>query len=974
MVDQFNNGTLQWGDITDNFGVMPGPLAISGSATQNLTLPSPNGPGPYGAATVTTNFFQQSDERGSGGPGSYSLNFQVNGLSKMPVGVTLQSGPNVVAPADLGETCFGSCFDSTSFSVQMNGVTPNVGDTYSFQVTYIDGSTDTLTTSVSGVLTATATNLFPMGTNDGSNPTPTFSWTDPANASSYLYSFYLLDSGYSPIWRVPYYPSPTNGLTSSITSLNWGADPTDLNNKPTVTNLASGGTYYWQVIATDPNGNNSTMFVNYDPGFTSLALPSANPASLGPAVVNQSYTGTITASGGYAPYYYEVNGNGCFGCSPVYLNNGLTVTNAQGTLTVSGTPTSSGQIVLQVLVQDSTFSNPVSQQYVINVAEAAPVSLPTANPNSLGQALAGFSYSGAINASGGAGGGNYAWTVNGVPVKAAMPYAYALVSGGDGLTVATSGGNTLWFSGTPGATTSPISLTVTVTDTTNPGYTPSATYTVNVVSAPTGANNSALSGNYACLFQGFSDNDGSRWATLANFQADGGGNFKSGVFDTNGSDFTTEISGTISGSYTIGSDYNGLAKLIPTVTSGGTSPINSSQWAFAVTQSTTPAQEFRMVEIDDVGSTPSGMHGSGNCYLTSLTGASIDNSSFAMGMSGENSNSGGTTNPKVAVGRFSTVGVSPNGTITNGYIEMAKAGGSGVEPTSFLGTYTSPDQWGRSTFTLDVGGNSVTLVDYLVDSTRSFILETTSQDGVLAGNVRQQSQQTDYSGANLNGPFVLYSQGLEWGSSPTGSGIQGYYASVFQGTGDGQGNITVNQSYQDKSGTYSAGNSNGGPIALSFDPTYFGRATLQGGASTVYFYLFGNNQGFEMNQNSSGGLESGWLENQTATTFTNGTLAGNYMMGQLPPLSVNGSENVGEFSLDSTNDISGSITAAGKGYFGWDQSMPMSYGWDSTAPGTGTFLVNAGGHDDASCAVISATKAVCIGQNDSTPNPMIMQE
>jgi hypothetical protein len=99
-----------------------------------------------------------------------------------------------------------------------------------------------------------------------------------------------------------------------------------------------------------------------------------------------------------------------------------------------------------------------------------------------------------INASGGS--GNYSFTVNGTTVPTSMTYV-SIASGGDGLTVANSGGNTLWFAGTPSAVES-VSLDVVVTDTSNTSDTASVTYTLPVINGPDGAHNSYLNGRYVC--------------------------------------------------------------------------------------------------------------------------------------------------------------------------------------------------------------------------------------------------------------------------------------------------------------------------------------------------------------------------------------------------------------------------------------------------------------------------------------------
>ena len=107
------------------------------------------------------------------------------------------------------------------------------------------------------------TNLSPLGT--GTNLTPTFTWADQGNASSYVYHFWLFDTNWNVIWAIPSNNSSSNGFSSSITSLVWGIDPTDSSNTPSVSSLTSGAQYYWAIQAYDSNGNSAGMGVGYIP-------------------------------------------------------------------------------------------------------------------------------------------------------------------------------------------------------------------------------------------------------------------------------------------------------------------------------------------------------------------------------------------------------------------------------------------------------------------------------------------------------------------------------------------------------------------------------------------------------------------------------------------------------------------------------------------------------------------------------------
>ena len=111
-----------------------------------------------------------------------------------------------------------------------------------------------------------------------------------------------------------------------------------------------------------------------------LTLPTPNPNSLGSATVNQSYSGTISASGGVPPYTWTVNGTAVptSGSSP--LSDGLNVsTNTGGNpLTVGGTPSTTSTVTLtNVIVTDSASHSAGPLTYsiaVINPAAAYTVS------------------------------------------------------------------------------------------------------------------------------------------------------------------------------------------------------------------------------------------------------------------------------------------------------------------------------------------------------------------------------------------------------------------------------------------------------------------------------------------------------------------------------------------------------------------------------------------------------------------------
>jgi hypothetical protein len=278
ILDQNNDGQIDAGDVTDtNDNSNASAVTLSGSATAvNDTLPATNS-----TATVQTQYSACGTNCSS-----YNLNLQVREGNKLPVAVTLYSGPNLLNPVDMGQC--SSCGNvQFNYSVNLPGGTPNVGDTYKFTVTYSDGSVDQGSAgTINGKVTAFGstgavagandlpTNLSPSGTSSTST-TPNFTWTFPSNPSNYTYSFYLSQNnctGNCTIWQIPSQNSSSNGFSYAQTQtgattgqITWGTDPTGASNSPSVIALTAGATYYWSISVQDANSNQAQVSVNYAP-------------------------------------------------------------------------------------------------------------------------------------------------------------------------------------------------------------------------------------------------------------------------------------------------------------------------------------------------------------------------------------------------------------------------------------------------------------------------------------------------------------------------------------------------------------------------------------------------------------------------------------------------------------------------------------------------------------------------------------
>ena len=848
VIDQNNDGLIGLGDISNTNG-SGSSVAINGSTTMNLALPS--------ASSIVAVRTQSSEQITSGGTStSYQLDLRDDGVVKLPVAVELTSGPHVVVPADIATGAFGNDDDEFDYWPNINGATPSVGDTYSFNVTYSDGSTGTVTAAVTAVLNAFATLVSPAPLATGASATPNFDWTDPANASSYSYQFQLENSNYNTIWEIPPQHSGSNGFSSSITSITWDVDPTDSGDLPSDSSLFGNATYYWSITSSDSNENSAQVQASFQTAESTLTLPGSSATN---ALQNTAFSESLYASGG--------------------SGSGWVFSVAVGSGTAQSVPT------------------------------------------------------------------------NGTPL--------ALT---DGLS-ATSTGNTLTISGTP-TVVETVTLNVSVTDSASHSAGP-VTYTINVVSAPSGVNNANLKGTYVCKMNGYYDSNGAQWATLGSFQAAGApGTLANGIFDSNSRNDTTAVTGTMTGTYAIGSDNNGILILNAVLTSGG-SGSQTTQWAVALTNAVSPAQEFTMVESDDLGTNPSGQHGVGNCYLatpSAFTSSTLSGNSFVSSSVGEN----GEGAPSMSLSRISAL----NGNIT-GVADQASAGSSVAEITFTGGSYTPPNATtGRLTVTLTAGSSgSATSAVYLIDANRGFVLDISDQKA-QSGDMRKQ-QQTTYSAANLDGALVFYSDGYEYSNGS----VNGYKSNVYQVTGNGSGGITVNQSYDDDGGTYKDGANIGGPFAVTFDSSNPGRATFAPGDSTGYLYFYDNNSALTMGaQNSSGDPSwTGWFEAQSLATFTDAAVTGDYMMSKLPLLEPETNGISGEFDLSSSGNVTAGVTTAGEGDFTYDQSITGTYSWDTAATGTGSFLT-AGGASGVSCIVISSTKDACIFDTDSEASVVILQQ
>ena len=217
-----------------------------------------------------------------------------------------------------------------------------------------------------------------------------------------------------------------------------------------------------------------------------------SPAPLPVAVINVSYSATLTSAGGVGPFTWAMASG--------TLPPGLTISTGG---VISGTPTVLGTTSFKVQVTDSqtpTAAVDIATESITvnNILAVTTTSLTDGSIN--------VPYTASLTASGG------------VP-----PYTWSITSGSlpTGLSLSASG----FISGTP--TTQQIStFTVQVSDSQSPASTATATLSLTI-----GGPTSRLNGNYVFSLSGYSQ--GGLVLQAGSFTSDGKGNITNGLMDSN---------------------------------------------------------------------------------------------------------------------------------------------------------------------------------------------------------------------------------------------------------------------------------------------------------------------------------------------------------------------------------------------------------------------------------------------------------
>lgn len=181
---------------------------------------------------------------------SYNANVPLDNGTKVPVAVTVVSAPYITVPFDVALSNFGGFY--AGFNLM--AVRPAVGDAFKLKVTYSNGTSEFLTSSVTGVLDSFAQNP----TTSGANPNiPTFNWAAPAvPPGPYTYRLNVRQQNGSQAWDYP----RDSGIPSTQTSVAYNFD-----GRANPVLLVTGTVYDWTITVRDSNRNEAQRQSSYKP-------------------------------------------------------------------------------------------------------------------------------------------------------------------------------------------------------------------------------------------------------------------------------------------------------------------------------------------------------------------------------------------------------------------------------------------------------------------------------------------------------------------------------------------------------------------------------------------------------------------------------------------------------------------------------------------------------------------------------------
>jgi Putative Ig domain len=795
-----------------------------------------------------------------------------------------------------------------------NGLSLSSGGVISGTPTAAVTSTFTVQVADSGSPALTATKQLSITV----NPAPLTIVTSslPNGTVQSAYSSTLQASG----GTTPYTWSVTVGTLPTGLTLN--AATGKISGVPTTS-----GTSTFTVTATDsatPTAQTKSK------QFSILVNPvlSISTASLPNGTVGTPYSQQLQSSGGTAPFTWTVT----TGTLPAGLSlNG-------GTGVISGTPTTPGTFNFTVQAADSSTPQQTATKALSIIVNPAPLTITT---TTLPTGTVTVAYNATLQSSGGTAPVTWSITVGTLP-------------GGLSLNA-----NTGAITGTP-TTAGTSSFTVKATDSTTPTAqtaTQALSITVNSAACGTGSE-SLLNGQYALALQGFNGTNPVGIGGI--FDADGAGHIAKlvGIVDINdGGVAGVQLNQAItsaSSSYSIGNDQRGCLTI---VTGGGSKTFRFSLGNIA----SGVAATGHVIQFDNSGENVTGILRKQDPAAFSL--AAI-NGNYAFG----------ATAPKVNSGKFAVVGTftASGGAISAGQVDVDDNGNVNQlgaaftyppTPLAFTGTYTMAAN-GRGTFTISPGGTPVHANLYAVSASEMLTLSTDLQstNSLFVGSALQTTQST-FAPNSLNAPSILYTTALGNNGGTTVSRIS---AGIVSPNGSGTFSFS---GYQNQGGTSTAQSASG-----SYSVASNGRVTFPGGGNNApIMYLVSPNKGFALFTDNSlinPKVESGFLEPQTGSPFSNTSASGTYSFGVVWPSTAGVADLSGVATFANPN-VNGMLDKTAGGSLTPNRSFSSTYSIDST--GLGVFPAGCSITTAGSCGdlfyIISPTRAVLLNLDSANTNP-----
>lgn len=491
-----------------------------------------------------------------------------------------------------------------------------------------------------------------------------------------------------------------------------------------------------------------------------------------------------------------------------------------------------------------------------------------------------------------------------------------------------------------------------------------STFSVAITSACTSlGGESLLTGSYALLFKGFDSagNPALTGGVLTFNGTDNNGLITTGTIDANLNSGVQLDLAVTSGSYGVGADQRGCMVI---TTSAGT-----QNYRFSLGNiSGGAASTGHVIGFDQGGPFITGI-------LRRQSGGPFSNASasgsFAFGGSStESAASGGGKLGLAGVVTFDGSGAVTGGSEdvnVNGTFDAP--GNTTTWPASPLaitaGTYSISSN-GRGTLVITTALGTSNNVLYLVSPSEVLFMSSDPQTSPVAAGEAFEQSGAPFSANPLSGTYVGYDSGLGTGgrsdillAGPLSLGNNAFNATLQRNDGGTFSSFPF-------SGTYSVSN----PGRMIFTPT-------TGLTHSVVLYLVSSSQAFFLIGNGS--VDSGFLQSQSGSPFSNSSASGTYADGAIDPENLNGADASGVSTFTPDAD-SMSETYDGNqsgGSPGIDHALTLTFSIDST--GLGMFPSGCSiSVTPPTCQqlfyVISPTKAVLINTQSSNPKLYLLDQ